>query len=190
MNPLHLPPGATLLYRAEAVRHALDIMASQVTEEVGAVRPLILIVLTGGVYAGVWLTERLRFELEVDFVRISRYRSGISAGSVEWRVKPHLPAAGRTVLLVDDVWDEGVTLTTLKRWLVEAGAARVLSAVLIWKQAGSPGGLEERPDIFGLKAGREWLIGCGLDLDGRWRHLPEIYAVPEPDSDSDPRPSD
>ncbi|EQD76810.1 hypoxanthine-guanine phosphoribosyltransferase [mine drainage metagenome] len=179
INQASLPLGSSLLYRPEDVCQALDEMARSVTERVGASRPLVLIVLTGGLYAGAWLTERLAFELEIDFVRVSRYRSGTASGCLEWLSKPRISPQGRTVLLVDDVWDEGVTLTALRQWLVEEGAERILSAVLIWKKTGAGSDQGEGPDIYGLNAGHQWLIGCGLDLNGHWRHLPAVYALSE-----------
>ncbi len=175
-----LPDGARLLFPASRVTEALDAMALKATALVGGFQPIVLIVLTGGLYAGVWLTERLDFALEVDFVRVSRYRSGMDSGSLKWLYKPCIPPAGRTVLLVDDVWDEGITLTAIQDWLLREGASRVVSAALIWKERGSISQPARGPDVHGLRAGAEWLIGCGLDLDGQWRHLPAVYALPAP----------
>ncbi|MHB1543660.1 MAG: phosphoribosyltransferase family protein [Gammaproteobacteria bacterium] len=181
---VNLPSGATLLFHAEAVRQALDKMALHVMDQAGARRPLVLIVLTGGLYAGAWLTERLTFELEIDFIRVSRYQSGTQSGYLEWLNKPRISPSGRTVVVVDDVWDEGVTISALKKWLIEEGAEQVLSVVLIWKENGARSIQIEQPDIYGLRAGHQWLIGCGMDLNGRWRHLPAVYALSE---DSLPR---
>ncbi len=178
-NVAGLPRGAYRLYHPEAVSQALDEMAVRLTEAVGSCQPLVLVVLTGGLYTGAWLTQRLPFALEIDFIRVSRYRSGTESGQLEWLLKPRASPAGRTVVLIDDVWDEGITMAHLKQWLTGEGAQQVLSTVLVWKSPVTHSLGSSGPDIYGLRAGHEWLLGCGLDLDGQWRHLPAIYALSE-----------
>ncbi len=176
-----LPPGASCLYPAPVVTDALDRMAADLTAEFAGSRPLVLVVLAGGLYVGAALTQRLPFALDVDFVRVSRYGEGTEPGRLVWQAVPRLSLAGRSVLFVDDVWDEGLTLTSLCEWAHGQGAVKVRSAALVYKEP--PGGTRPvgGPDYFGLRAGRAWIVGWGMDHAGSGRHLPAIYVLPDED---------
>ncbi len=182
-----LPPGASCLYPELVVREALDRMADALTTEFAGSRPLVLIVLAGGLYVGAALTQRLPFAIDVDFVRVSRYGAGMEPGKLVWQLMPRLSLAGRSVLFLDDVWDEGVTLRGLCEWAAGQGAVRVRSAVLVYKEPPDrpeAGRSTAGPDHFGLRAGRAWIVGWGMDQAGLGRNLPAIYVLPgeeEPD---------
>jgi len=79
------------------------------------------------------------------------------------------------VLVLDDVLDEGGTLAAIREKLLAAGAARVLSAVLVDKDLGRA--KPATADFVGVKLPNRYLIGCGMDAGGAWRNLPEIYAL-------------
>ncbi|HET7586951.1 MAG TPA: hypoxanthine-guanine phosphoribosyltransferase [Gammaproteobacteria bacterium] len=171
--------GAELLHPPSAVRAAVDRMASVVRERLAARNPLLLCVMTGGVMTTTWLAERLDFPLQIDYVHLTRY-DGDTSGSNEpkWLAKPRFALAGRHVLLVDDIYDEGVTLRRLIDYCRSQGAADVASAVLVRKRHDrNRGGIE--PDIVGLEVDDRYVFGCGLDYKNYLRNLPAIYAVTE-----------
>jgi hypoxanthine phosphoribosyltransferase len=88
-----------------------------------------------------------------------------------------VPVAGREVLVLDDVLDEGRTLAAILDKLLTAGASRVLCAVLVDKDIG-----QAKPaaaNFVGLRLPNRYLFGCGMDVSGAWRNLPEIYALRE-----------
>ncbi len=96
---------------------------------------------------------------------------------MDWRVMPVTDMRGRTVLLLDDILDEGVTLDALARYCREQGAAEVLLGVLVEKlhlRKVRPG---MRADFSGLDVGDRFLFGYGMDYKGYWRNAPGIYAV-------------
>ena len=90
------------------------------------------------------------------------------------RVWPARPLDGRTVLLTDDVLDEGVTLASLKTRMEESGAARVVTAVLVEKAVA---GRMFAVDYAALSAPDRYLVGCGMDYNGWYRNLTGIYAL-------------
>jgi hypoxanthine phosphoribosyltransferase len=84
---------------------------------------------------------------------------------------------GRTVLVVDDILDEGVTLAAVRDRLLQQGAARVLMAVVADKENG-----KEKPiaaDFVALTVPDRFVFGFGMDACGAWRNLPAIYAMQE-----------
>lgn len=168
---------ADLLVTPDEVSGAIAKMAEEITEQLKESRPVVLCVMNGGlIFAGQLLT-RLHFPLDVDYTQATRYGNETSGGTLEWRVMPRVDLKGRTVLLVDDILDEGVTLDALARYCREQGAHEVLLAVLVEKlhlRKVTPG---MRADFSGLEVGDRFLFGYGLDYKGYWRNAPGIYAV-------------
>ena len=165
---------AERLFSEAEVEAALDRLAGEIAGRLGDSNPIVLTVLNGGIiFAGKLLT-RLRFPLEIDSINASRYRGATSGGEIHWLLKPRLPLQGRTVLLVDDVLDEGITLAALVEWCKGQGAAQLWVAVLIDKQIGRPRPC--RADFVGLQAENRYLFGYGMDYKGYLRNAPGIFA--------------
>ena len=167
-----------LLHDEAEVARAVDRMAEELDARLASTPALLLGLLTGGVYTAVWLSARLHTPHRIDFLRVGRYGSGKSGGEVRWEGAFALPEAPATVVVVDDVFDEGVTLTAVRARLLAAGAGRVLTAVLARKRRARAAGIPD-PDVVGLDVPDEWLVGCGLDYRGWGRHHPALYALRE-----------
>ena len=165
---------ADQIFSQAEIEIALDRLAANIESALGESLPIVLTVLNGGVIFAGQLLTRLRFPLELDSINASRYRGQTSGGEIHWLLKPHLPLQGRTVLLADDVLDEGITLAALVEWCREQGALAVYTAVLIDKQIG-----RERPcraDFVGLEAENRYLFGYGMDYKGYLRNAAGIFA--------------
>jgi len=126
------------------------------------------------VFAG-QLLPQLRFPLELDYIEVTRYGVATRGGEIAWKVTPGVAVAGRVVLVLDDVLDEGRTLAAIREKLLVAGAARVLGAVLVDKDIGRA--KPAAADFVGVTLPNRYLFGCGMDVQGAWRNLPEIYAL-------------
>jgi len=171
--------GAVLLHGPEAVTAALDRMAGEITAALDGTLPIVLCVLNGGIIPTGHLLTRLAFPLETDYLHATRYR-GKTTGEREiaWLCKPHLPLQGRTVLLVDDILDEGHTLKAISAFCRDSGAERVYTAVLVEKHhdrrvAGMIA------DFIGLAVEDHYVFGCGMDYKGYLRNLNGIYTLGE-----------
>lgn len=174
------PPfsGARRVASAEMVRDAWARLTSAIQPVVddSQGRCLLLGVMLGGMVPLVRISERLRGDVLIDYCHLTRYRGGTRGGEIDWIRRPSGDLRGLTVVLIDDIFDEGRTLAELRRECLANGAARVLVAVLACKRHGrADAGL--RPDFVGLDVADEYVFGCGMDFRGRWRHLDEIYAV-------------
>lgn len=132
--------------------------------------------LMGGMIPLVRITSLLHGDLVLDYCHMNRYRGGMAGGEVQWLRKPVQSLAGRTVVLVDDIFDEGITLAALRADCLASGAARVLVTVLA-KKLHTRRQTDLQPDFIGLTVDDRYVFGCGMDLYGRWRHLPAIYAL-------------
>ena len=168
---------ALLLHSADEVEAALDSMAAAITAKLSNSNPLVLCVINGGIIATGKLLPRLDFPLNLDSVHASRYRNATSGSDIHWLFKPTTPLSGRTVLVVDDILDEGHTLEAIVAHCREEGAAEVYSAVLVDKQHDRKARPNLKPDFYGLDIPDRFLFGCGMDYKGYWRNAPGIYAL-------------
>ncbi|MGA9852325.1 MAG: hypoxanthine-guanine phosphoribosyltransferase [Gammaproteobacteria bacterium] len=169
---------AELLHSEQAVQAAVGRLAEDITRVLADGNPLVLCVMTGGLIPAGWLLPRLRFPLQLDYVHATRYRGDIKGHDLEWRVRPEIPLGDRVVLLVDDIFDEGLTLARIVEDCRAQHACQVFTAVLVQKRHDrNRGGMQ--PDFVGLTTPDKYLFGCGLDYKTYLRNLPAIYAVSE-----------
>lgn len=168
---------AELLAGEAEVVAAIERLAADMTARLAGKRPLMLCVMNGGlIFAGQLLTK-LVFPLEVDYIHATRYGSETAGGSLDWIVRPARDLAGRTVVLLDDILDEGVTLASIADYCREDGAAEVLMAVLVDKKHERKVKPGFKADFTGIETVDRFLFGYGLDYKGFWRNAPGIYAV-------------
>ncbi|MFZ2267296.1 MAG: hypoxanthine-guanine phosphoribosyltransferase [Azonexus sp.] len=168
---------ADLIHPEASVQAALDEVAGRIRERLSDRNPLVLCVMTGGVIFTGQLLPKLAFPLDFDYLHATRYGPETQGGKISWRMAPWMSVKGRTVLVVDDILDEGVTLAAVKDSLMHLGAAEVLLAVFADKQNG-----KQKPitaDFVGLSVPDRFVFGYGMDVDGAWRNLPAIYAMKE-----------
>ena len=175
-NPQTLLKQAQLIHSEEAVQVAITKLGVEVTSKLEDTLPVVICVMGGGiVFAGQLLTQ-LKFALEMDYVHASRYQNKTVGNALVWQSLPKLDLNGRSVLLVDDILDEGITLLAIKEKCLSLGAANVLSAVLVEKVL--PHTKPIKADFVGLEVPNQYVFGCGMDAYGWWRNLPAIYALP------------
>ena len=168
---------ADCLVSAEAVDAALDRMATGITDVLGGTNPLALVVMNGGLVLAGRLLTRLPFALQLGYLHATRYGLATEGGGLDWRCAPTEPVVGRTVLVLDDILDEGYTLAAILAHLRQAGAEAVYSAVLVDKRHARKAVPDMRADFTGVDVPDRFLFGCGMDYKGYWRNAPAIYAV-------------
>lgn len=169
---------AQILHPEEVICVALDRVAGEIHAQLHDTLPLLLAVMGGGVVFAGQLLPRLRFPLEFDFIHVTRYRGTTRGGDVGWPVGPHVPLRGRTVLVLDDILDEGQTLAAVRERFLGEGVAAFFSAVLCEKELARVKPIAA--DFIGVKVPDRYVFGCGMDVEGAWRNLPAIYAVGTP----------
>jgi hypoxanthine phosphoribosyltransferase len=123
------------------------------------------------------LLTRLNFPLTVDMINASRYRNNTSGGEIQWLIKPTTPLKGRTVLIVDDILDEGITLKVICDYCKEKGAGSIYTAVLVDKKLEITKPVSA--DFIGLTVENRYLFGYGMDYKGYLRNEAGIFACKE-----------
>ncbi len=176
---LSLLKDAERVFDAAAVQQAVDRVAADLNARFRNSRdeafPLVLGVMGGAVVFCGQLLTRLDFPLEFDYMHVTRYGSKDQGGKIEWKVIPRSSVTGRTVIVLDDILDEGETLAHVKQRLLEMGAAEVVLAVFADKDIGKRKPV--KADYVGLVLPNKFVVGYGMDAYGYWRNLPEIWAI-------------
>ncbi|MGH8119169.1 MAG: hypoxanthine-guanine phosphoribosyltransferase [Gammaproteobacteria bacterium] len=167
---------AERLYSAAEVEAAIDNMARAITTELKDKNPVVLCLMIGAVIIVGKLLPRLNFPLQLEYVHATRYQGTTTGGNMQWVRSPSVSLQGRTVLIVDDVLDEGVTMTTMIEECKKAGAVEIRTAVLADKQIKKSRPLKQA-DFTGLSIPDYYVFGYGMDYKSYLRNAPGIYAV-------------
>jgi hypoxanthine phosphoribosyltransferase len=173
----HVASSADLLYSETEVEAAIDSMAETINLLMAQRNPLLLCVMNGGIVLSGKLMTRLNFPLTLDAINASRYRNQTQGGEIDWIQKPRTALKDRTILLVDDILDEGLTLQALYDYCHEQGASSIYSAVLVNKNLGYPKPIQA--DFVGLETKNRYIFGYGMDYKGYHRNAAGIYACKE-----------
>jgi hypoxanthine phosphoribosyltransferase len=176
IDPAGILDRSTLLAGREQVDEAVGRMASAINAHYRDGEIDLLIVMTGAVLPAAWLATRLQMPVRMDFVHATRYSGQTEGGEIEFRVPPRLNLQDRDVLIVDDIYDIGLTLQMIERYCKARGARSVNSAVLVRKihDRETTG---ELPAFIGMELEDRYIFGCGMDAYEHWRHLDEIRAL-------------
>lgn len=170
---------ADCIFTPEQVEDAFNRLAAAITARLEQADPLVLCIMHGGLITTGRLLPKLPFPLECGYLHATRYGHEQTGGLLEWKVRPAEELEGRSILLVDDILDEGRTLSAIVEHCVASSAKEVLTAVLVQKEhVRKTAGLREA-DFTGLVSPDRFLFGCGMDYKGYWRNAPGVYAVRE-----------
>ena len=168
---------AEVIIPAEEVQAVLLRMAQEINTRLAETYPVVLSVMGGAVVFTGQLLPLLDFPLDFDYLHVSRYGSNQQGGELKWKVEPGENIAGRVVLVLDDILDEGTTMAEIKRRVLELGATGFYSAVFADKLNGKVKPI--RADFVGVTLPDRFVFGFGMDMQGAWRNLPAIYATRE-----------
>jgi len=166
---------AELLHSKTKVIAALEHIAEAITQDLSDQNPVLLCVMTGGVVMMGQLVTRLSFPLQMDYVHATRYRGNTQGGELDWIAHPSMSLEGRHVLLIDDIFDEGITLKALAHYCVDHGVKSVESVVLINKLHDRK--VNYQPKYIGLEVPDRYVYGFGMDYKDYGRNAAGIYAV-------------
>ncbi len=154
------------------LRSRIGELGLQLAQDFADRRPVLVVVLQGALPFVADLIRSMDIELEVDFLALTRFGEG---GRVRIAMDTETSLEGRDVLLVEDVVDTGLSLTVLRR-LIAAREVASLATVTLFDKAVRR--IVEVPlEYRGFEVGDEFLLGYGLDWEGRFRNLRSVWAV-------------
>ncbi|MBL9078049.1 MAG: hypoxanthine phosphoribosyltransferase [Planctomycetes bacterium] len=170
-HPPRHPPFRVLLSRDQILRRTQE-LARQITADAGAEPLCLVVVIEGARTFARQLQQLLPGQPPLHEVRASSYSGTESTGVVQLAVGRDVPCRGRDVLLLEDIVDTGRTVHALRRHFLANGATSCRIATLLSKPSRRVVPVEL--DYTGFEIPDEFVLGFGMDLDGRYRELPEI----------------
>ena len=166
---------AECIYDENQVWESIAKVAKTLNTDFKGEHPIVLSVMNGAIYFTGQLLPSLTFPLTHDYVHATRYRQDVQGKDIVWLVAPKATIKHKNVLIIDDILDEGITLKAIVDKCYEMGAENVKTAVLAEKILSKTKVIAA--DYVGLNVPDRYVFGCGMDVYGWWRNLPQIYAL-------------
>ncbi|MBF0657809.1 hypoxanthine-guanine phosphoribosyltransferase [Psychrobacter sp. NZS113] len=160
------------------VAAAYERLAAQLNLHYAGLNPIVMVVMNGGLIPAGQLLTHLTFYHRMHYIHATRYRDNEGTNELDWKYKPDVSIEGEHVLLIDDIFDEGITLKTVVEELSKEKPLSLESCVLLNKEHDRKvEGFDV--DFVGINVADRYVYGCGMDFHGYLRHLPGIYAIKE-----------
>jgi len=174
-------PNLKVLFSQERIQERIKELGAEITRDYAGRNPLLIGVLKGACFFLSDLLRSIDTRLSIEFMAISSYGSSTrTSGEVRIMKDLDVPIEGRDILVVEDIVDTGLTLTYLLENLKSRGAASVKLAALLDKHDRRE---KEVPiDYLGFQIPDHFVVGYGLDYAERYRNLPFIAVLKDPDA--------
>ncbi len=160
----------------EKIKSVVQEMADKMNEELADKDPLFLCILNGSFMFAAELFKRIDFvESEISFVKLASYSGSRTTGTVKQLIGLNEEIKGRTVVVLEDIVDTGITINNIQNQLKDMEPREVLVATLLLK----PEALIKEVDLkyVGMEIPNDFIVGYGLDYDGHGRNLLDIYSI-------------
>lgn len=163
--------------KEDRINEAVQKIADQINLELKDKNPLFIVVLNGAFMFASDLFKKITIECEISFVKLSSYVGTQTTSTVRELIGLDRILVGRTVVVVEDIIDTGITMGHTIPLLQQLKAEDVRIATLLFK----PEAFQKdfKIDYIGMEIPNDFIIGYGLDYNGQARNLPEIYKIVE-----------
>lgn len=160
----------------EKIRSVIEEMAERMNKELDGKKPLFVCILNGSFMFAAELFKRINIiEAEISFVKLASYQGDQTTGEVKQLIGLNEKLEGRTIIVLEDIVDTGITIRNIQEQLAQLNPGEVQIATMLLK----PDALQEevKLDYVGLEIPNDFIVGYGLDYDGFGRNLIDIYSV-------------
>ncbi len=160
----------------EKIRSVIEEMADKMNVDFKDKTPLFICILNGSFMFAAELFKRINLvETEISFVKLASYQGDKTTGSVKQLIGLNENIEGRTVVILEDIVDTGITIDNILEQLAKLNPREIKIATMLLK----PEALQKdvQLDYIGLEIPNDFIVGYGLDYDGFGRNLLDIYSV-------------
>jgi hypoxanthine phosphoribosyltransferase len=173
-------PKLRVLFSRQEIEATVSRLATEISQDYHDKYPLLIGILKGSFMFLADLIRRLDFPLEVDFIGLASYGRGEQTSGKVKLVKPLASCIkGREVLVIEDIIDTGLTTAFCLDYLRQKKAASLKVCALTDKP--SQRQVPVTIDYLGFTVPNKFLVGYGLDLDQKFRNLPDICFIEDKD---------
>lgn len=159
----------------DKILEAVKTLAKRINVELKDDFPLFLVVLNGSFMFAADLLKEVSIPCEISFIKVASYHGTTSTGSVTELVGLSEDVKGRTIVIVEDIVDTGITLEKLHGVLTKREAGSVKVATMLIKPDSYKKSI--KVDYAGIEIPNDFVVGYGLDYDGQGRNLRDIYVL-------------
>ncbi len=164
--------------RREEIAKQVERVGKEIARDYEGKQPIFLCVLTGAfVFAADLIRATGLDDAKITFIRYKSYEGTSSTGSVKQIIGLTDDIEGKDVIIIEDIVDTGLTACRMIEDLKKQNPASVKFATLLHKPESSQTGFT--PDYIAFSIPPKFIIGYGLDLDGKARNIPDIYVIKE-----------
>jgi len=162
---------------ASDIKRATWQIADKINRDLKDKNPLMVCILNGSFMFSADLMKLIEFPCQISFVKLASYEGMGSTGKIKELIGFNEELKGRTVVLLEDIVDSGVTVENSINQLKKLGVEEIFVVTLLFK----PGALKRdiKLDYIGIEIPNDFIVGYGLDYNGYGRNLPDIYSVIE-----------
>ena len=160
----------------EKIRSVVEKMAEQMNKDLDGKNPLFVCILNGSFMFAAEIFKRIDLlNSEITFVKLASYERDKTSGNVKQLIGFNEKIEDRTVIVLEDIVDTGITIDNILKQLERLNPKEVKIATLLLK----PDALQKEVqlDYIGLEIPNDFIVGYGLDYDGYGRNLIDIYSV-------------
>ncbi len=159
----------------EEIDTAVSKVADNINKDLEGRTPIFLVILNGSFMFAGDLLKKINLPCEVSFVKLASYVGTKSTEKVRQLIGFDEDIIGRTIVIVEDIVDSGITMENVLGQLDSMGAADVRIATLLFK----PKAFQKsyKIDYIGLNIPNDFIVGYGLDYDSQGRNLKDIYKI-------------
>lgn len=174
-------PNIEKMFSAEEISARVRELGQQITADYQGKELVLIGVLKGSCVFLADLMREIDLPMVIDFMAVASYKDGmVSSGDVEILKDLTKPIRGKDVIVVEDIIDTGLTLTRLVEILGSRGANSIKIATFLDKPEPRIN-KELKVDYCGFEIPNRFVVGYGLDVAGRYRNLPHIGVILDPD---------
>ena len=164
-----------VLISSNKIKNKVARVAQQINKDFKNKKLVVVSVLSGSVVFCSDIIRKLSVDFEIDFVRVASYKGKKSSGKIKFLCDTVIDIKGKDVLLVEDICDSGRTLSYIKDLFIKRKANSVKICTLINKKVEKFKNI--KIDYFGFEVADEFVVGYGLDYNGKYRGLPYIGVI-------------
>lgn len=167
----------SLFIKFEEIDTAIAKVASGINKDLKGLEPLFLVILNGAFMFAADLFKKIDIDCEISFVKLASYTGTQTTSKVKELIGLNENIKGRTIVIVEDIVDTGITMESLINQLQEREVKEVRIATLLFK----PDAFikDYNIDYIGMEIPNDFIVGYGLDYDGHARNYKDIYKIIE-----------
>ena len=164
-----------ILVAEDEIKEICKKLGEQISKDYADKKPLLVGILKGSVVFMADLMRHITCDCEIDFMAVSSYSGTETTGVVQFKKDMDVSPEGRDIIIVEDILDSGVTLSYLKKMLMQRNAKSLAICAFLDKPTNHR--VEIEAEYVGKAIPDEFVIGYGLDYNEKYRNLPFVGVL-------------